>query len=108
MSPVLSLDQYQQAARRTAAPVYDAQGVLILALGLAGESGEVCELLKKHHGHKKPFSREQLRGELGDVLWYLANLADAHGLTLSEVAQDNVSKLESRYPEGFVQGGGVR
>lgn len=73
----------------------------IWALGLAGEAGEVADYLKKVHGHGKPYDRTKLLGELGDVLWYLSNLADIHGMTLSEVAQGNVDKLRARHPKGF-------
>lgn len=74
---------------------------LIWGLGLTGEAGEVVDLLKKGFGHGHGVDREKLKKELGDVLWYLANLADAFGLTLSEVALVNVLKLRARYPTGF-------
>jgi NTP pyrophosphatase (non-canonical NTP hydrolase) len=121
----MTLDEYQKEAKRTAPRSLDAYpkpvqiafkhalgfkdgddllktfDVLIWGQGLAGEAGEVCDLLKKVHGHGKPYDGDQLKKELGDVLWYLANLADAHGFTLSEVAQANVDKLRARYPVGF-------
>lgn len=71
------------------------------ALGLAGEAGEVCDLLKKHWGHGHDLDREKLKKELGDVLWYVAALAAQFGLTLEEVAASNVCKLRARYPQGF-------
>lgn len=71
------------------------------ALGLAGEAGEVCDLLKKHWGHRKPLDREHLKKELGDVLWYVFALADQFGFTADEVVAANVDKLERRYPTGF-------
>lgn len=70
------------------------------ALGLAGEAGEVCDLLKKHWGHLHPLDHEKLKKELGDVLWYVAALAVQFGLTLDEVALANVAKLTARYPKG--------
>ncbi len=71
------------------------------ALGLTGEAGECSELIKKHVFHDRLLDREDLRSELGDVLWYLAMLADACGLRLSDIAASNVDKLRDRYPEGF-------
>jgi NTP pyrophosphatase (non-canonical NTP hydrolase) len=71
------------------------------ALGLAGEAGEVCDLLKKHWGHKHPLDREKLCKELGDVLWYVAAIAVQHGISLRDVAHANVEKLSARYPKGF-------
>lgn len=121
----MTLDEYQNEAKRTAPRSLDAYPVsvataflelrhgptgdellkifdtLIWGQGLAGEAGEVCDLLKKVHGHGQPYDGEKLKKELGDCLWYLANLAGAHGFTLSEVAQANVSKLRARYPSGF-------
>lgn len=71
------------------------------ALGLAGESGEVAELVKKHVHHHKPLDQAALVKELGDVLWYLAFLCEANGTTLEEVANANAAKLRARFPAGF-------
>jgi NTP pyrophosphatase (non-canonical NTP hydrolase) len=71
------------------------------ALGLAGEAGEVCELLKKHWGHGHDLDQEKLKKELGDVLWYVAALAAQFQIELEDVAAANVAKLRSRYPQGF-------
>jgi NTP pyrophosphatase (non-canonical NTP hydrolase) len=78
------------------------------ALGITGEAGEVADLLKKQLFHGKAENADALCEELGDVLWYVANLARLHGLSLSEVAAFNLRKLRKRYPDGFVLGGGVR
>jgi NTP pyrophosphatase (non-canonical NTP hydrolase) len=98
----MELNQYQQLALRTAGHREDAQKTLTnTALGLAGESGEVADLIKKALFHGHPLDREALYKELGDVLWYLAVMADALGYNLGEIAQANVDKLRARYPEGF-------
>lgn len=73
----------------------------IIALGLAGEAGEVADYVKKVRAHGKPMNRDALAKELGDVLYYIARAASSLGFALSEVAQANVSKLRARYPEGF-------
>lgn len=96
----MTLDEYQQQAGRTSAPA-STQRLVITALGLAGESGEVVELIKKHLGHGHAFDVEALCKELGDVLWYVADLAALAGLSLSTVAQTNLTKLWARYPNGF-------
>jgi len=70
------------------------------ALGLAGEAGEVCDLLKKHWGHKHTLDVDKLQKELGDVLWYVAALASQFGLSLDLIAVANVQKLTARYPDG--------
>ncbi len=74
------------------------------ALGLGGESGEVIDLIKKHLFHDAPLDTEELKKELGDVLWYLSAIATGVGLTLEEVAEANVAKLLARY--GRVHAGG--
>lgn len=78
------------------------------ALGLAGEVGEVVELIKKDRFQAQPLDRAKLCLELGDVLWYLTNMAAGFGLTLEQIANANREKLRKRYPDTFTPGGGVR
>lgn len=99
---MIDLDGYQQAAARTLNLDLPHREQLSLgALGLAGEGGEVVELIKKALFHGTELPREQLKKELGDVLWYLAAIATTNGLSLSEVAAANIKKLQVRYPGGF-------
>jgi NTP pyrophosphatase (non-canonical NTP hydrolase) len=74
---------------------------LIWTLGLAGEAGEVADYLKKVRGHGHSLDHGKMAKELGDVLWYLAVVADSFGFTLDDVARLNIEKLLARYPEGF-------
>lgn len=100
----MDFDAYQKAASRTLPVDTDpAKGktLNVGALGLAGETGEVVELVKKHLFHDQPLDKEKVKKELGDVLWYLAATATGAGLKLAEVAEANVEKLRKRYPEGF-------
>jgi|SRR5688500_2538453 len=76
-------------------------GLIVGALGLAGEAGEAVELIKKHAFHGKLFEREKLLVELGDVLWYVMYLANKADSSLEEVARLNNAKLRARYPNGF-------
>ncbi len=71
------------------------------SMGLAGESGEVLEALKKflYHGH--PLVMKDIEKELGDVLWYLTAIAEELEIDMEYVAQRNVKKLQARYPDGF-------
>lgn len=71
------------------------------ALGLAGEAGEVVDLIKKVLHHGKPLDREKLIKEMGDVRWYLEYLAATVGVTMEEIEAANTAKLEARYPNGF-------
>ena len=78
------------------------------ALGIAGEAGEYCELIKKRHFHGKELDLQDAKKELGDVLYYVAMAASNLNISLNDIAQANVDKLLSRYPNGFVRGGGIR
>jgi NTP pyrophosphatase (non-canonical NTP hydrolase) len=76
----------------------------LFGMGLSGEAGEVTDLLKKvlFHGHELTDEmRRKLVREMGDVLWYLQYGANRLGVTLLDVARENLRKLQARYPEGF-------
>lgn len=98
----LELNEYQDLAKRTRNKGLDQnQELTNYAMGLSGETGEVIDILKKliFHGHHS--EKEKLKDELGDVLWYLANLAATLEIELQDIAEYNISKLQKRYPEGF-------
>lgn len=109
----MTLDEYQTSARSTA-QYPDHAKVLYPTLKLAGEAGEVAEKLGKlmrDEGYQpgQPLSKAQaaaLAKELGDVLWYVANLAADLGLTLQEVGTLNLAKLASRQQRGVIGGSG--
>ena len=100
---MMNLNEYQNLAGRTAgAGDRDQQLRLAVAgLGLTGEAGEVAEKIKKHVGHSHDLDIASLRKELGDVMWYLAEICTITGLSLDDVAEQNIDKLRRRYPEGF-------
>ena len=79
--------------------------VLYPALGLCGETGEVAEKVKKQV-RDGVFNRHEVAKELGDVLWYLANLANDIGYNLDEVADINIEKLTSRKDRDKIKGSG--
>lgn len=79
----------------------DVGSLLMGCLGLAGESGELLDLFKKWIFHRKPLEEEHAKKELGDVMWYVAEIAHSMGWDLDEVMQMNVDKLKARYPQGF-------
>ena len=77
--------------------------LLTAALGLAAETGEFCEIPKKMFFQGKPLNEENvfhMKRELGDVMWYWINACRALRLDPNEVINENVKKLESRYPGG--------
>ena len=96
------MNEYQQKAMRTK-KIYQAHKDQVIngLLGLAGESGEVCEILKKHYSVGKEIDKEKLGLELGDVMWYIAELCDAFGFDMSDVAQKNLDKLAARHGDKF-------
>jgi len=98
---VRELDEYQQAALRTAGDANATGWRFEKRLGLREEVGEVLGAIKKaeYHGHMT--SSESIKKELGDVLWYVACIAHWYGYTLSDVASTNIEKLQRRYPDGF-------
>lgn len=98
----MSMDDYQQLAERTANTdlPYEMQ-LATAALGLAGEAGEVADSIKKNLGHGHTLDPEHIRKELGDIQWYVSRLAYLLGYTLGEVAEENILKLQKRYPDGF-------
>ena len=98
----MTLDEYQRAALRTANPALAPdERLLDAAAGLAEEAGEVLGLVRKRVFQQRDTGRELFVEELGDALWCLAVTADALGLSLAEVAQNNLEKLARRHPAGF-------
>jgi NTP pyrophosphatase (non-canonical NTP hydrolase) len=71
------------------------------ALGLAGEAGEVVDIIKKFLYAGRPLDEGRLVEGLGDVLWYAALICHAVGTSIGEVMAANVEKLRRRYPDGF-------
>jgi NTP pyrophosphatase (non-canonical NTP hydrolase) len=108
----VQLSEYQRRSRRTAQYPREAASAWLAypALGLAGEAGEVAEHAKKairdDGGQVSRERRAAMAKELGDVLWYVAQLATELGLDLDEIAQINLEKLLSRQRRGVLSGDG--
>ena len=98
----MTINEYQNLALRTLNPSLSQKDVLINGvMGLCGESGEAIDIVKKHLAQGHDLDREHLIQELGDIAWYLAETASALDVSLEEVLQRNIEKLQKRYPEGF-------
>ncbi|GAB2596638.1 nucleoside triphosphate pyrophosphohydrolase family protein [Kribbella endophytica] len=106
----MEMNEYQQAALRTAAPKDKLNEVFHLLLGLVGETGEIAEKAKKIVRDKgSDFSQwdvEDLTKELGDTLWYVAVIADYFDIPLDDVAQLNITKLADRQQRAVLGGSG--
>jgi len=121
---MMNFNEYQEKAMRTA--VYPKKYSCIYpALGLAGESGETCEKVKKlirdHEFDPEIFTcclvdddvpqawwdkRDEIEKEIGDILWYVAALARDFGIDLNDVAEKNIEKLRSRAERNVLKGSG--
>ncbi|MBQ8788225.1 MAG: nucleoside triphosphate pyrophosphohydrolase family protein [Oscillospiraceae bacterium] len=98
----MEINEYQKLAMVTLNKNLDKKEILTNSvMGLCGESGEACDIVKKHLFHGHELDRESLIKELGDVAWYLAEAASALDINLDEVFERNIKKLKKRYPEGF-------
>ncbi len=106
----IDINAYQDAARRTAAYPDVGANPVYPTLGLSGEAGEVADKVKKvlrdRGGVFDDPTREAIKLELGDVLWYVAQLASELGYDLEEVATANLDKLASRAARGRIGGSG--
>ena len=103
-------DEYQKKAGKTAIYPNIGKNFVYPTLGLMGEAGEVSEKIKKvirdDGGKLTPEKREEIKKELGDVLWYLAQLSKELGIRFSDVAKGNLEKLSSRKARGKLHGEG--
>lgn len=98
----MDFQQYQtESAQFKAKDLDPTTEIAVWTLGLAGESGEVADMIKKHLGHGHPLDTMALAKELGDVLWYLSQICDYYDLNLEAIAVGNINKLNKRYPYGF-------
>lgn len=105
----MELSDYQRLSRSTA-KYPRAEALTYPALGLAGEAGEFADHAKKvirdDGGHISEQRREAMSKELGDVLWYVAQLASELELELEQIARENLEKLRSRQRRGVLAGSG--
>jgi NTP pyrophosphatase (non-canonical NTP hydrolase) len=108
----MDLRTYQQRSRETARYPQAGANPIYPTLGLCGEAGEVADKVKKvlrdRQGDFDDAVIDDLRLELGDVLWYVAQLATELELDLAEIAEANLAKLASRAARNVIAGSGDR
>lgn len=106
----MTFEEYQKLSRMTAIYPNKDNNFIYPTLGLAGETGEVSEKIKKvlrdKGGVIDENTKTELAKELGDVLWYVSNLATELKLSLDQIAMGNIEKLFSRKDRGALSGNG--
>jgi len=110
----MDFDKYQEKAKKydLFEPTSNLKDVAFVekVLGLTGEAGETTDKIKKilrdKDGAISPEDKESVSKELGDVLWYIANIARYLDIPLSEIATNNIGKLEDRYQRNKIHGAG--
>ena len=98
----MKLNEYQKLAERTINRKLNYEEMELHALhGMVGEIGEIHSIYqKRYQGHDK--DENHIKKEVGDLLWFIAELCTSFGWTLEEIAQMNIDKLKARYPIYFV------
>jgi NTP pyrophosphatase (non-canonical NTP hydrolase) len=106
----MNFNEYQTKSRKTAKYPAIGHPVIYPALGLVNEAGEVAGKIKKvfrdKEGQISAETREALKAELGDVLWYIAQVATELNISLDEIAESNIAKLYDRLERGKIRGDG--
>lgn len=106
----MNFKDYQKESRKTAQYPQVGKNYIYPVLGLAGETGEVAEKFKKiirDNGGKIDLAKKiEIEKELGDVLWYLSQIATELNLKLEDIAQNNIKKLQSRLERNCIKGSG--
>src|SRR5687768_7893095 len=106
----MNFSDYQFKSRKTAAYPQIGHPVIYPTLGLVNEAGEVAGKIKKvfrdKEGQISEETREALKAELGDVLWYIAQVATELDLSLDDIAEHNIAKLYDRLDRGKIRGDG--
>lgn len=106
----MNFEEYQKKSRKTAVYPKIGENYVYPTMGLVNEAGEVAGKVKKIFRDKNSLVSEETRHdiskELGDVLWYVAQVATEFNLSLSEIAKENIEKLYSRMERGTLNGDG--
>jgi NTP pyrophosphatase (non-canonical NTP hydrolase) len=98
----MEINKYQKEASRTCAKIDGAiLDDLHMVLGMQTEAAEIADVYKKTIAYKKPLDFVNIKEELGDIMWYIANLCNMNGWDLRDIMQTNIDKLKTRYPDKF-------
>jgi len=97
----MNFDEYSRLAVKTASPLDSEKQLIHYMLGLVDEVGELASTVKKNIAYGKPLDVVNVKEELGDLMWFVANLMVLLGIDFADVLEKNIKKLSVRYPNGF-------
>jgi len=107
VSSMSMLSSFEDSVKRTSKsnPTKEVDGqeldLLHFTLGVSGEAGELVDAVKKHMFYNQKLDTENVKEELGDLMFYIVAICQTLNVSLSEIMKDNVSKLKTRYPDGY-------
>lgn len=102
----MNIVEYQKKSVRTM--LFDENTSVHCCMGISGEAGEVIDLIKKSVYYGKPLDKTKVSEEIGDLMFYIVNLATSYNLSMSDILKNNVKKLELRFPNGFSKEDAIR
>lgn len=100
----MNFKEYQEEAKRTDAPLkkdYDKLHAVHMVMGMTTEVAELVDVFKKDLAYGKPVDWTNVKEEIGDLMWYVANFCTQNDINLEGILQTNINKLRMRYPEKF-------
>ena len=98
----MKIEEYQEKSMRTMNWKLTSEQLLSnMILGISGETGEIADIMKKYLYQGHQLDRDSVKEELGDVMFYIANLCNVLQMDLKEIIEGNYYKLLERYPNGF-------
>ena len=98
----MNINDYQNKAARTCAKIDGGiMDDIHMILGIQTESAEIADAYKKYIAYKNPLDLVNVKEEIGDTIWYIANMCNMHGWDLRDILDTNIAKLEARYPNSF-------
>lgn len=100
----MQIEEYCKGAKRTLADLkYREKDNIHMLFGMMTEVGELTDIYKKNLAYRKEIDEVNAKEELGDLMWYVANMCNINGWDLEEILSTNIAKLQARYPEKFTE-----
>lgn len=98
----MTTQEYQKQAERTLAKCETSLlDDFHMITGMQTEASEIADVYKKHIAYGKPLDFVNIKEEIGDIMWYIANMCNLHDWDMSDIMRVNIEKLKARYPEKF-------